>query len=101
MMKTLPYLNTTEDTAHFSWSHDEDSEVLLHGIFADMRNDGHLEVSRDPFYLMDITSDHKDWDEDGRPYMHSDFVTLSLPGTEGSMILLNVTNSKQQNSAKF
>lgn len=94
MMDLLPYLNTTEYAGQFSWSHGEDNEFLLHGVFANMRDDGHLETSRDPFYMVDTTGDIKGWDEDGGPYMRSDFVALSLPGSEGSMMVLNVANMK-------
>ncbi|CZR62472.1 uncharacterized protein PAC_12369 [Phialocephala subalpina] len=96
MMDILPYLNTTGDgdSGSVSWSHGEDNEFLLHGVFADMREDDHLEASRDPFYMVDTTGDIKGWDEDGGPYMRSDFVTLSLPGNEGSMMVLNVANMK-------
>jgi len=92
MMEILPYLNINGNTSAFNWEAGlYGNEFLLRGIFADLRAEEDMKVSRDPWFFG--VDESKDSNEDGGLYMLPDYVSLSLLGDEGTMMVLNVRNS--------
>ncbi|TVY36265.1 hypothetical protein LOCC1_G007147 [Lachnellula occidentalis] len=70
MMEMLPYLLQEEES--LGWG--GDNKFLLSGTFADLRDDGVLDFTRDPMFAIDDLS--KGFDEDGGKYMRPDYICL-------------------------
>jgi hypothetical protein len=64
---------------------------VLGGRFMDYRDASELEQSRDPFYAGPSDTD---WNDENGPYMRPDYVALSALGNHGTVLVLNLANSK-------
>jgi hypothetical protein len=91
LLETFPYFSGYKT----SWAHGAgDLEFLLYGAFADFRDDGFLEESRDPLYAgVDPLDKSVGWDDEYGQYMYPWHIALNRLGNHGVVLILNLKNN--------